>query len=175
MPKEWYVVHTYSGYENKVKVNIARRVESMGMQDKIFQVVVPVEEQIEFKDGKKKIVKKKIFPGYILVQMEMDDDSWYLVRKTPGVTGFVGSGSKPISLQEEEIEEILRQIGVSEPKQQINLNPGETVRVTDGPFENLTGIVETINNDRGKVRVLISMFGRETPIELNFSQVEKME
>ncbi len=175
MPKEWYVVHTYSGYENKVKVNIARRVESMGMQDKIFQVVVPVEEQIEFKDGKKKIVKKKIFPGYILVQMEMDDDLWYLVRKTPGVTGFVGSGSKPISLQEEEIEEILRQIGVSEPKQQINLNPGETVRVTDGPFENLTGIVETINNDRGKVRVLISMFGRETPIELNFSQVEKME
>jgi transcriptional antiterminator NusG len=175
MPKEWYVVHTYSGYENKVKVNIARWVESMGMQDKIFQVVVPVEEQIEFKDGKKKIVKKKIFPGYILVQMEMDDDLWYLVRKTPGVTGFVGSGSKPISLQEEEIEEILRQIGVSEPKQQINLNPGETVRVTDGPFENLTGIVETINNDRGKVRVLISMFGRETPIELNFSQVEKME
>lgn len=175
MPKEWYVVHTYSGYENKVKVNIARRVESMGMQDKIFRVVVPVEEQIEFKDGKKKIVKKKIFPGYILVEMEMDDDSWYLVRKTPGVTGFVGSGSKPISLQEEEIEEILRQIGVSEPKQQINLSPGETVRVTDGPFENLAGVVETINNDRGKVRVLISMFGRETPIELNFSQVEKME
>ncbi len=174
MPKKWYVIHTYSGYENKVKVNIARRVESMGMQDKIFRIVVPMEEQVEFKDGKKKLVKKKVFPGYVLVEMEMDDDSWYLVRKTPGVTGFVGSGTKPISLQDSEVNEILRQMGMGEPKHQINLEPGEGVRVINGPFENFPGVVESINKDRGKVRVLVSMFGRETPVELDFSQVEKM-
>ena len=171
---KWYVIHTYSGYENKVKANLERRVESMAMEGKIFDVLVPIEEQMEFKDGKRKLVKKKIFPGYVLVRMEMDDDSWYVVRNTPGVTGFVGSGTRPIPLLDEEVAGILRQIGLEEARPKIDVVSGDSVRVIDGPFVNFTGTVDEVNPDKGKLRVTVSVFGRETPVELEFSQVEKI-
>lgn len=171
--KDWYVIHTYSGYENKVKANLERRVESMGMEDKIFRVFVPTEEEIEFKDGKKKINKKKVFPGYVLVEMIMSDDSWYVVRNTPGVTGFVGSGARPIPLTPDEVKAILKQLGFDEAKPKVAFNVGDTVRVVSGPFENFNGRIDEVNIDRGKLRVSISMFGRETPVELDFEQVEK--
>ncbi|QSQ08954.1 Transcription termination/antitermination protein NusG [Koleobacter methoxysyntrophicus] len=174
MSKNWYVVHTYSGYENKVKANLEKRVESMGMEDKIFRVLVPMEEQIEIKDGKKKASKKKIFPGYVLVEMIVTDDSWYVVRNTPGVTGFVGSGTKPIPLQESEIKAILKQMGIEEKKPKVDFKVGQSVRVTSGPFENFIGKIEGINPEKEKVRVLVSMFGRETPVELDFAQIEKI-
>lgn len=172
--KQWYVVHTYAGYELKVKNNLEKRVSSMGMEDKIFRILVPMEEQLEVKDGKKRTVKKKIFPGYVLVEMVMTDDSWYVVRNTPGVTGFVGSGSKPTPLQESEVQAIMRQMGVEEPKPHIDVSLGESVRVRSGPFEGFIGVVEEINVEKGKLRVLVSMFGRETPLELDFTQVEKL-
>jgi len=172
--KHWYVIHTYSGYENKVKANLERRVASMGMQDKIFRVFVPTEEEIEFKDGKKKITKKKVFPGYVLVEMVMSDDSWYVVRNTPGVTGFVGSGSKPIPLEPDEVRAILKQLGFDEAKPKVAFSVGDVVRVISGPFENFDGRIEEVNVERGKLRVSISMFGRETPVELDFEQVEKI-
>lgn len=171
--KHWYVIHTYSGYENKVKANLERRVESMGMEDKIFRVFVPTEEEIEFKDGKKKINKRKVFPGYVLVEMVMSDDSWYVVRNTPGVTGFVGSGTKPIPLEPEEVKTILKQLGFDEAKPKVAFSVGDVVRVISGPFENFDGRIEEVNVERGKLRVSISMFGRETPVELDFEQVEK--
>jgi len=171
--KHWYVIHTYSGYENKVKANLERRVASMGMEDMIFRVFVPTEEEIEFKDGKKKINKKKVFPGYVLVEMVMSDDSWYVVRNTPGVTGFVGSGTRPIPLDPEEVRGILKQLGFDEAKPKVAFAVGDTVRVVSGPFENFNGIIEEVNVERGKLRVAISMFGRETPVELDFEQVEK--
>lgn len=174
MEKNWYVIHTYSGYENKVKTNLEKRVESMGMQDKIFRVLVPMEDEVEIKNGKRKIAKKKIFPGYVLVEMIVTDDSWYVVRNTPGVTGFVGSGSKPISLQEAEIKAILRQMGIEEARPKVLFSPQESVKVVGGPFEGFVGTVEEVNGERGKLRVRISMFGRETPIELDFSQVQKL-
>ena len=174
MEKQWYVVHTYSGYENKVKANLEKRIESMNMEDKIFRILVPMEDEVEIKDGKKKLSKRKIFPGYVLVEMIMTDDSWYVVRNTPGVTGFVGSGSKPIPLNETEAKQIIRQMGVDEPRTRIDFAPGENVRVIAGPFENFIGMVEEINLEKNKIRVLISMFGRETPIELEFFQVEKI-
>lgn len=172
--RNWYVIHTYSGYENKVKTNLERRVKTMEKEDKIFRVLIPTEEEYEFKDGKKKITQKKIFPGYVLVEMLMEDDSWYLVRNTPGVTGFVGTGTKPIPLQETELREIMRRIGVEEPRPKIDFSVGEGVRVTSGPFQHFTGIVQEIQADRGKLRVLVSMFGRDTPVELDFGQVEKI-
>jgi len=171
--KHWYVIHTYSGYENKVKANLERRVASMGMQDMIFRVFVPTEEEIEFKDGKKKINKKKVFPGYVLVEMVMSDDSWYVVRNTPGVTGFVGSGNRPIPLEPDEVRAILKQLGFDEAKPKVAFAVGDTVRVVSGPFENFSGVIEEVNIERGKLRVSISMFGRETPVELDFEQVEK--
>ena len=171
--RDWYVVHTYSGYENKVKANLERRVESMGMQDKIFRVFVPTEEEIEFKDGKKKITKKKVFPGYVLVEMVMSDDSWYVVRNTPGVTGFVGSGTRPLPLEPEEVKAILKQLGFDEARPRVAFSPGDVVRVISGPFENFDGRIEEVNIERGKLKVIISMFGRETPVELDFEQVEK--
>lgn len=177
MEKNWYVIHTYSGYENKVKANLEKRVETMGMQDKIFRVIVPEEEEVEIKNGKKKVVKKKIFPGYVLVELIMTDDSWYVVRNTPGVTGFVGSsggGSKPTPLLPEEVEKLLKKMGIDEKKVDIDLEVGETVQVTEGPFENFTGVVEEIDQEKGKVKVLVNMFGRETPLELDFSQIKKM-
>ncbi|MGI5853314.1 MAG: transcription termination/antitermination protein NusG [Bacillota bacterium] len=174
MDKNWYVIHTYSGYENKVKANLERRVDSMGMADKIFRVVVPMEDEVEIKDGKRKLTKKKIYPGYVLVEMEMSDDSWYVVRNTPGVTGFVGSGTKPIPLQEKEVGSIMRLLGVEEPRQKFDYAVGDHVKVIRGPFENFDGLVEEINPERGKIKVLVSMFGRETPVELEFGQVERV-
>jgi len=174
MEKNWYVVHTYSGYENKVKANLEKRIESMNMEEKIFRILVPMEDEVEVKDGKKRISKRKVFPGYVLVEMIMTDDSWYVVRNTPGVTGFVGSGSKPIPLNEAEAKQIIRQMGVEEPRARIDFATGENVRVIAGPFENFIGQIEEINIEKGKVRVIISMFGRETPIDLEFTQVEKI-
>ncbi len=174
MEKLWYVVHTYSGYENKVKANLEKRIESMNMEGKIFRILVPMEDEIEFKDGKRKITKRKVFPGYVLVEMIMTDDSWYVVRNTPGVTGFVGSGSKPIPLDDSEANQIIRRMGVDEPYTRIDFDTGENVRVIAGPFENFIGQIEEINKERGKLRVMISMFGRETPVELDFAQVEKI-
>ena len=177
MENKWYVVHTYSGYENKVKANLEKRVESMGMEDKIFRVLVPMEEEIENKDGKKKSVMKKVFPGYVLVEMIMTDDSWYVVRNTPGVTGFVGSsgaGSKPTPLLDDEAKTILKQMGMEEPKARIDFQLKESVKVAEGPFEGFIGHIEEINAEKGKVKVLVNMFGRETPVELEFYQVEKL-
>ncbi|GAB6877337.1 transcription termination/antitermination protein NusG [Thermaerobacter litoralis] len=172
--RQWYVIHTYSGYENKVKANIEKRVRTMGMQDKIFEVLVPTEEAIEVKDGKRRTVQRKVFPGYVLVEMIMTDDSWYVVRNTPGVTGFVGAGNKPTPLLPSEVEQIRRQMGVDEPRPLIRFEVGESVKVADGPFEGFIGQVETIDHQKGKLRVLVSMFGRETPVELDFTQVEKL-
>lgn len=177
MEKQWYVVHTYSGYENKVKTNLEKRVESMDMQDKIFRVLVPTEETLETKDGKKKTVTKKVFPGYVLVEMIMTDDSWYVVRNTPGVTGFVGStgsGSKPIPLMPYEVDAILRQMGVEEARPHIDFYLKESVKVIEGPFANFIGTIEEILVDKRKIKVHVNMFGRETPVELDFTQVEKV-
>lgn len=174
--KKWYVIHTYSGYEKKVKLNLERRIESLGMQDYIFQVLVPTEEEVEFKDGKKKVVQKKIYPGYVLVEMIMTDDSWYVVRNTAGVTGFVGpAGVKPTPLPEEEVKKILRLMGMEAPvKIKLDIKKGEMVRVTQGPFKEFHGVVDEVNQDREKLRVLISFLGRETPVELDFSQIQKV-
>jgi transcriptional antiterminator NusG len=177
MEKNWYVVHTYSGYENKVKANLEKRVESMGMQDKIFRVIVPEEEETDFKNGKKKVVKKKVFPGYVLVEIVMTDDSWYVVRNTPGVTGFVGStgaGSKPIPLLPEEAAVILKRMGMDEKRIEIDLFVGDSVTVKEGPFAEFAGTIEELDKAKGKLKVLVNMFGRDTPVELDFDQVEKL-
>ncbi|WP_407271461.1 transcription termination/antitermination protein NusG [Radiobacillus sp. PE A8.2] len=177
MEKNWYVVHTYSGYENKVKANLEKRLESMGMEDKIFRVLVPEDEETEIKNGKKKVSKKKVFPGYVLAEMVMTDDSWYVVRNTPGVTGFVGStgsGSKPIPLLSEEVETILKRMGMDEPTVEIDFEVKESVKVTEGPFANFTGTIEHIDTDKHKVKVHVNMFGRETPVELEFAQIQKL-
>ncbi|GAK01046.1 MULTISPECIES: transcription termination/antitermination protein NusG [Geomicrobium] len=177
MEKNWYVVHTYSGYENRVKANLEKRVESMEMLDKIFRVLVPVEEETETKNGKTKTVNRKTFPGYVLVEMVMTDDSWYVVRNTPGVTGFVGSsgaGSKPTALLPDEVDSILRQMGVEAPKAEVDLEIKESVKVKEGPFTDFTGTVEEISLEKQKVKVHVNMFGRETPVELEFHQVEKL-
>lgn len=168
----WYVVHTYSGYENKVKTDLEKRVESMGMEDKIFQVMVPIEEVVEYKDGKKKVTQRKVFPGYVMVEMIVTDDSWYVVRNTPGVTGFVGSGVKPIPLEKHEVDVILRNMGVETTRSDFAV--GESVKVVAGPFQDFTGSITEISPERGKLRVSISMFGRETPVELDFHQVSKL-
>jgi transcriptional antiterminator NusG len=171
---EWYVVHTYSGYENKIKVDLTKRIESMNMQDKIFEIIIPEEQEVEFKGGKKKITNKRVFPGYVIVNMIMSEDSWYVVRHTPGVTGFVGSGGKPIPLLDSEIKKILKRMGLAESKPKfIDIDIGETIRVKTGPFANFMGVVKELLPDRGKVRVNITMFGRETPVELDYEQVDK--
>lgn len=170
----WFVIHTYSGYENKVRTNLERRVESMSMQKKIFRVLVPTEDEIEIKDGKRRIAKKKVFPGYVLVEMLMDDDSWYVVRNTPGVTGFVGSGTKPLPLQEREVKTILNKLDDETPKFRITYQKGSAVRINSGPFMDFSGVVDEILPEKEKVRVLVSIFGRETPVELDFTQVEKI-
>ncbi|AIG24573.1 hypothetical protein C2W64_02190 [Brevibacillus laterosporus] len=178
MEKAWYVVHTYSGYENKVKANLEKRVESMGMEDKIFRVLVPTEEEVENKDGKKRTVTKKVFPGYVLVEMVMTDDSWYVVRNTPGVTGFVGStgaGSKPTALLPEEADTILKTMGFEAPKVRIDFDLRDMVTVKDGPFTGRDGEIIEILADKQKIRVLLDIFGRETPVELDYTQVEKMD
>lgn len=175
MEQNWYVIHTYSGYENKVKTDLERRAESMGMEDKIFRVLVPTEEEIGIdKNGRRKITKKKVFPGYVLVEMILTDDSWYVVRNTPGVTGFVGSGTRPVPLEEEEAKNVLHQMGYNEPHVKIDFEVGESVKVIRGPFENFSGVIEGIIPERGKIKVMVSMFGRETPVELDYHQVEKI-
>lgn len=177
MEKRWYVIHTYSGYENKVKANLEKRVESMTMEDKIFRVLVPMEEIIENKNGKKKSVMKKVFPGYVLVEMVMTDDSWYVVRNTPGVTGFVGSsgaGSKPTPLLDDEAKSILKQMGIEEARPKVDFDLKENVKITEGPFNDFVGYIEEINVEKQKLKVLVNMFGRETPVELDFSQIEKL-
>lgn len=172
--KKWYVIHTYAGYENRVKTNLERRVASMDMQDKIFRVMVPMEREVTVKGGQRKEVMKKVYPGYVMVEMIIEDDSWYVVRNTPGVTGFVGSGNKPIPLNEKEVHGILRQMGMAEARPRIAVELKEMVRVVDGPFRNFEGTVEDINREKGKLKVHVSMFGRETPVELEFHQVEKI-
>lgn len=167
---KWYVVHTYSGYENKVKANIEKAVENRGMQDVILDIKVPLEKQIEKKDGKEKIVMKKVFPGYVIIKMVMNDETWYVIRNTRGVTGFVGPGSKPVPLSADEV----RDIGVEQVVTVIDFDLGDSVKVTAGPLENFIGTVEEINMEKQKVRVMVSMFGRETPVELEFNQIEKM-
>jgi transcriptional antiterminator NusG len=170
---QWYVIHSYSGYENKVQKNLEHRIESMGMQDKIFQVVVPTEEEVELRDGQRRIIERRVFPGYILVEMVLDDDSWYVVRNTPGVTGFVGSGTAPTPLQPEEVDKILKRMEAEVPKVKISFKVGQKVRIVEGPFEDFMGTVDEIDLDRTRVRVLVNFFGRETPIELDFLQVER--
>ena len=177
--RRWYIIHAYSGQEDRVKTNLEQRIQTMDVKDKIFQVIVPTEEEMEYKDGQKKSNLKKIFPGYILVQMEMDDDSWFVVRNTPGVTGFVSAEDesdnrpKPVPLEQEEVDHILNQIRSDEPRIKVGFASGQTVRVTEGPFIDFMGVVDEVYPDRLKVKVLVSFFGRETPVELDFLQVEK--
>jgi len=176
--RHWYIVQTYSGYENKVKTNLDQRVKHMDMGGKIFEVFIPEEEEIEIHDGQRRTVKRKLFPGYVLVQMIMDDDSWYVVRNTPGVTGFAGNisetdKSRPMPMADEEVNRIRRQTQLAAPRINVGFKVGEAVRVTDGPFVDFVGQVDEINLDKGKVRVMVSMFGRDTPVELDFLQVEK--
>ncbi|HKV31201.1 MAG TPA: transcription termination/antitermination protein NusG [Candidatus Dormibacteraeota bacterium] len=171
----WYVVHAYSGHEEKVRNNLMKRVDSMDMHDRIFEVLVPTEDVIEIKDGQRRHVAKRTFPGYILVNMIMSDESWYVVRNTPGVTSFVGSGNKPVPLQEKEIKSIQKQIKAEAPKVRVEYQVGENVRVIDGPFSDFHGKVDEINADKGKLKVLVNMFGRETPVELDLLQVERLK
>ena len=177
--RRWYIIHAYSGQEDRVKKNLEQRILTMDVKDKIFQVIVPTEEEMEYKDGQKKTNLKKIFPGYILVQMEMDDDSWFVVRNTPGVTGFVSAEDesdnrpKPVPLEQEEVDHILNQIRSDEPRIKVGFANGQTIRVTEGPFIDFMGVVDEVYPDRLKIKVLVSFFGRETPVELDFLQVEK--
>jgi transcriptional antiterminator NusG len=171
----WYVVHAYSGHEEKVRNNLMKRVESMDMHDRIFDVLVPTEDVIEIKDGQRRHVAKRTYPGYILVNMIMSDESWYVVRNTPGVTSFVGSGTKPVPLQDKEIKFIQKQIKAEAPKVRVEYQVGENVRVIDGPFSDFHGKVDEINADKGKLKVLVNMFGRETPVELDLLQVERLK
>ena len=172
--KEWFVVHTYSGYEERVKKNLEQRIKFMDAENEIFQVVIPTEEEIEVKAGQRHTVNKKILPGYVLVQLKMSDQSWNIVRNTSGVTGFVGSGGKPVPLEEEEISRIFKQMEAEAPRVKVGFRKGQSVRVTDGPFVDFVGVVDDISDGKGKVRVLLSLFGRETPVELDFLQVEKL-
>jgi transcription termination/antitermination protein NusG len=170
----WYVIHTYSGYENKVKQNLEHRIESMEMSDQIFRVVVPTEEEIEIKNGQRRTVNKKVFPGYVLVQMKLTDDSWYVVRNTPGVTGFVGLGTRPTPLEESEVKAILKQMEEEAPKVRVNYQVGQAVKITDGPFTDFEGTVDAIDQEKGRVRVMVSFFGRDMPVELDFLQVMRL-
>ncbi len=170
----WYVIHTYSGYEEQVAENLKQRIESMGMSDKIFQVLVPKEKQIEIKNGHRKTVEKKIYPGYVLVEMIVTDDSWYVVRNTPNVTGFIGLGVRPTSMSQPEIDRIQKRMGVEEPKYKIEFKPGDLVRITDGPLKGFEAKVTDIDEDKGKIKVLVSMFGRETPVNLDSLQAKKV-
>lgn len=171
--RRWYVVHCYSGYENKVRHNLEQRIDTMGMKDKIFDVVVPTEEEIEVRDGRRRTVERRVFPGYILVQMILTEDSWYVVRNTPGVTGFVGMGNDPTPLRPEEVAQIIKRMEAEAPRVKVTYKAGQKVRIIDGPFNDFIGTVDEIDMERAKVRVMVSFFGRETPVELDFLQVEK--
>lgn len=172
--RHWYVIHTYSGYENKVRQNLMHRIETMEMQDQIFRVIVPTEEEIEIKNGQRRTVHKKVFPGYVLVQMRMNDNSWYVVRNTPGVTSFVGHGNRPTPLDDTEVKAILKQMEEEAPKVRVSYQVGQAVKITDGPFTDFEGVVDAIDHERGRVRVLVSFFGREAPVELDFLQVTRL-
>lgn len=169
----WYVIHCYSGYENKVRHNLEQRIETMGMKDKVFDVVVPTQEEIEVRDGKRRTVERHIFPGYVLVNMALSEESWFVVRNTPGVTGFVGMGNLPTPLRPEEVAQILKRMEAEAPTVKVTFKVGERVRIVDGPFNDFRGVVAEIDMERTKVRVMVSFFGRETPVELDFLQVEK--
>ena len=172
--RNWYVIHTYSGYEDQVAENIKQRIESMNMQDRIFDVIVPTEKQIEIKNGKRKIIEKKIFPGYVLVDMIVTDDAWYVVRNTPNVTGFIGFGVRPTPIAKRELDIIKKRMGVEEPKYKIDVAVGDRVKITDGPFKDFDGKISEIDMERGRVKVLVTIFGRETPVELDFLQAKKI-
>ncbi len=172
--RNWYVLHTYSGYEDNVCRNLKQRIESMGMEDKIFDVMVPKEKKIKIKNGKRKVVEERIFPGYVLVEMIVTDDSWYVVRNTPNVTGFIGSGTTPTPIAEEEMSGIKKRMGVKEPKYKIDVSVGDIIKIVDGPFKDFDGKIESIDEEKGKIKVLVQMFGRETPIELDFLQIKKI-
>jgi transcription termination/antitermination protein NusG len=171
---EWYVVHCYSGYENKVKKNLEHRAESMGMQSRIHEVIVPTEEQVELRDGQRRVVERRIYPGYVLVQMILDEESWYVVRNTPGVTGFVGIGNKPTPLRQEEVDRIMRRMEAEEPVAQVKVKAGDKVRIVEGSFVDFNGTVDEVYADKGKARVLVSFFNRETPIEVDLLQIERL-
>ena len=172
--KQWYAIHTYSGYEEKVAESIRQRADSLDMKDKIFQVLVPKEKMIEIKNGKRKVVEKRIFQGYVLVQMKLTEDAWYIVRNTPSVTGFVGTGTEPTPVEGDEIEKIMKRMGREEPKHKIDYNIGDVVNITDGPFKGFDGAINEIDLQKGKLKVLVNMFGRETPVELDSLQVKRV-
>lgn len=172
--RNWYAIHTYSGYENAVARNLKQRIESLGMEDKIFNVLVPTEKKVKVKAGKRVTVEEKIYPGYVLVDMMVTDDSWYVVRNTPRVTGFIGAGTVPVPLDKSEVDELFRRMKDDDTVHVIDVAVGESVTITDGPFKEFEGTVSEIDNERGKVKVLVSMFGRETPVELDFLQVKKI-
>lgn len=172
--RRWYVLHTYSGYEENVSRNLKQRIESMDMEDKIFDVLIPTETKIKIKNGKRKTVKEKIFPGYVLVSMIVTDASWYVVRNTPNVTGFVGSGTTPTPVSESEIKALMQRMGAEEPEFKVDIEVGEVVKIVDGPFKDYEGKISEVDEARGKAKVLVSMFGRETPIELDFLQIKKV-
>jgi len=172
--RRWYVIHTYSGYEENVAQNLKQRIESMDMDDKIFNILIPIEKKIKIKNGKRKVTEEKIFPGYIMVEMIVNDDSWYVVRNTPNVTGFIGTGTVPTPISEKEVKDLQKRMGVEEPKFKIDITENSPVSIIDGPFKNLEGKVVNVDEAKGKVKVLVSMFGRETPVELDFLQIKKI-
>lgn len=172
--RRWYVLHTYSGYEENVEKNLKQRTESMDMEDKIFNVLIPTEKKIKIKNGKRNIIEEKIFPGYVMVEMIVNDDSWYVVRNTPNVTGFIGTGTIPTPISEAEVKGLQKRMGVEEPKFKIDVSVNSPVQIIDGPFKNLEGKVTNIDEAKGKIKVLVSMFGRETPVELDFLQIKKI-
>ena len=172
--RRWYVIHTYSGYEENVKKNLEQRIESMDMEDKIYNVLIPTEKKINIKNGKRKVETEKIFPGYVIVEMDVDDNSWYVVRNTPNVTGFIGTRTIPTPISDEDIKALQKRMGVEEPTYTIDVSEGDAVKINDGPFKGYEGKVSHVDNSRGKVKVLISMFGRETPIELDYLQIKKI-
>jgi transcription termination/antitermination protein NusG len=180
MPKQvergrrWYVIHTYSGYEENVSENLKQRIESMDMEDKIFSILIPTEKKIKIKNGKRKVVTEKIFPGYVFVEMLVTDDSWYVVRNTPNVTGFIGTGTMPTPISDAEIKSLQKRMGVEEPKYTIDCTVDSPVKIIDGPFKNFEGKVSAIDEERGKIKVMVSMFGRETPVELDYLQIQKI-
>lgn len=172
--RRWYVIHTYSGYEENVAQNLRQRIESMDMEDKIYNILIPIEKKIKIKNGKRKVTEEKIFPGYIMVEMIVNDDSWYVVRNTPNVTGFIGTGTVPTPISEKEVKDLQKRMGVEEPKFKIDIAENTPVTIIDGPFKNLEGKVINVDEAKGKVKVLVSMFGRETPVELDFLQIKKI-
>ena len=172
--RNWYVIHTYSGYEEAVTRNLKQRIESMGMEDKIFNVIVPKEKKIKIKEGKREVIEEKVYPGYVLVEMVVTDDSWYVVRNTPRVTGFIGAGTTPIPISKEEVDKLQKRIEAEEPEYKIFVKAGDLVKITDGPFKEFDGKVSSIDEERGKIKVLVNMFGRDTPVELDSLQIKKI-